>query len=313
MIAAYSTTPIDRTIMKLSVILTLDNVLVASCYLAVALLLFAIGRLVYKLFQFRIRIGHELVEKDNTAFAVAHTGYFTGLLIAISGAIVGPSYGLVDDLILIFTYGLEAILLLNFAIILNDKLILSSFQVHKEIIEDRNVGTGVVEAASAIATGLIVYGAVVGEGGGYLRGALPAGLEGYVSMIIFWAGGQLVLWLAARVYAWMVQYDLHAEIERDNVAAGIGFAGALIAIGNLVRAGIEGDFPSFLDGAERLAEESGIGLLMLPLMRLITDRILLPGRKLTDEIVHQEHPNVGAALIEAFAYIGASVLIGISL
>ena len=294
-------------------LLVLDNLITALCYLAVALILFVIGRFVYKLFQFRIKIGHELVEKDNMAFAVAHAGYYTGLLIAISGAITGPSYGLVTDLILIFTYGLEAIVLLNFAILLNDKLLLSRFAVHKEIIEDRNVGTGVVEAASAIATGLIVYGAVVGEGGGYLMGAIPDGLEGYVSMLIFWVGGQLVLALAAWVYNKILQYDLHAEIERDNVAAGIGFAGALIAIGNLVRFGIEGDFPSFLDGAESLAEESGLGLLMLPLVRLLTDRVLLPGRRLTDEIVNQEHPNMGAAVIEAFAYIGASVLITVSL
>ena len=33
------------------------------------------------------------------------------------------------------------------------------------------------------------------------------------------------------------------------------------------------------------------------------------GRSLTDEIVNQEHPNVGAAFIEAFSYIGASFLI----
>ena len=31
--------------------------------------------------------------------------------------------------------------------------------------------------------------------------------------------------------------------------------------------------------------------------------------QLTDEIINQEKPNVGAALVEAFAYIGGSVLI----
>ncbi|MEM7109994.1 MAG: DUF350 domain-containing protein, partial [Bacteroidota bacterium] len=34
-----------------------------------------------------------------------------------------------------------------------------------------------------------------------------------------------------------------------------------------------------------------------------------PGQNLTDEIVNQEDPNCGAALVEAFAYIGGSVLI----
>jgi hypothetical protein len=35
----------------------------------------------------------------------------------------------------------------------------------------------------------------------------------------------------------------------------------------------------------------------------------LPGRKLTDEIINQEKPNVGAGLIEAFAYVAAAILI----
>ncbi|MFT7149322.1 MAG: hypothetical protein ACI82Q_001181, partial [Nonlabens sp.] len=52
-----------------------------------------------------------------------------------------------------------------------------------------------------------------------------------------------------------------------------------------------------------------IGLAFLPLARFLTDKILLPGRNLTDEIVNQEKPNNGAALVEAFAYIGGSVLI----
>jgi len=48
---------------------------------------------------------------------------------------------------------------------------------------------------------------------------------------------------------------------------------------------------------------------MLPVARVLTDKILLPGQKLTDELVNQEKPNIGAGIIEAFAYIGGSVLI----
>jgi uncharacterized membrane protein YjfL (UPF0719 family) len=299
--------------MFLQIVLTLDNALSALCYIATALVLFAIGRLAYRLFQFNVNVGKELVEKDNLAFAVAHTGYYVGLLIALAGAIVGPSYGLLSDLILIFTYGLEAIILLNFAIIINDKLLLSRFSIRKEIIEDRNLGAGIIEGASAVATGLVVYGAVVGEGGGYLIGFVPANLEGYISALIFWLGAQLVLLLAGKVYQWITVYDVHDEIERDNVAAGIGFAGVLVAFGILIRAGIEGDFESFFDGAQSLAAETLIGIVMLPMVRLLTDRILLPGQKLTDEIVNQEHPNQGAAVVEAFAYVGGAMLIAICL
>ena len=60
---------------------------------------------------------------------------------------------------------------------------------------------------------------------------------------------------------------------------------------------------------EDVALDTSIGLVLLPLARFLADKILLPGQKLTDEIVNQERPNHGAALIEAFAYIGGSILI----
>lgn len=44
-------------------------------------------------------------------------------------------------------------------------------------------------------------------------------------------------------------------------------------------------------------------------IRWLADLILIPGVKISDEIVNQEVPNLGAGLIEAFAYIAASFLI----
>jgi len=107
-------------------------------------------------------------------------------------------------------------------------------------------------------------------------------------------------------------YDIHEHIEKDNVAVGVGYAGAMVAIAILIRHGAQIDADTWLEVLENLGLETGIGLLMLPLARMLTDKILLPGRKLTDEIVNQEKPNVGAALIEAFSYIGGSMLICMS-
>jgi len=66
---------------------------------------------------------------------------------------------------------------------------------------------------------------------------------------------------------------------------------------------------TWIEVGEILILETGIGLLILPVVRFVTDKILLPGQNLTDEIVNQEKPNIGAAIIEAFAYIGGSALI----
>lgn len=270
-------------------------------YLFNAFVLFLIGKVSYQLFHPKIQVKNELVEKDNLAFAIAHAGYFTGILLAVGSAIIGPSNGLWQDLFDISTYGLMAIVLLNFSTIITDKILLRHFSVRKEIVEDRNAGTGVVEAANAIASGLVLMGAVTGEN--------HTGMSGYVTALLFWAIGQAAVILIAWAYNLITRYSIHKEIEKDNVAVGVGFAGAIIAIANLVRYALAGDFESWSVTFSDVGFEIVLGLILLPVVRFLTDKILLPGQKLTDELVNQEKANIGAGLIEAFAYIGGSVLI----
>ena len=52
-----------------------------------------------------------------------------------------------------------------------------------------------------------------------------------------------------------------------------------------------------------------VGLILLHCARILTDRILLPGRSLSDELVNQVKPNQGAAFLEVSFYIGSSILI----
>ncbi|MTI20535.1 DUF350 domain-containing protein, partial [Fulvivirga sp. RKSG066] len=254
-----------------------------------------------QLFHSKINVKEELVVKDNLAFSLAHVGYFVGLLIAIGSAIIGPSEGLVNDIIDISIYGGLAIILLNISVVLTDKLLLNQFSVRKEIIEDQNAGVGIIEGAVSIASGLIIFGAITGESSSLVGGLTTA--------VVFWALGQVVLIIVAKVYNLITPYDIHEHIEKDNVAVGVGFAGAIVAVGNLISFGLHGEFESWGVTLSEAGLEVLIGLILLPVMRLVTDKILLPGASLTDEIVNQENPNIGAATIEAFAYIGSSILI----
>ena len=277
------------------------TIIESVAYILSAFVIMFIGKVIYNITHKSIDVKNELIEKDNFAFSVAHVGYFVGLLLAVGSAIVGPSNGLMIDLLDIGVYGVLGIILLNLSVLINDKIILRKFCVKKEIIDDQNAGTGVVEGASAVASGLIIYGAVVGEAANLMHGITTA--------VVFWAIGQVVLVLTSYVYNLITPYDIHEHIEKDNVAVGVGFAGAMIAIANLIRFGIQGDFVGWSNVFTEVGIDVLIGLAVLPVMRLITDKILLPGARLTDEIVNQEKPNVGAALIEAFAYIGGSVLL----
>ncbi len=279
----------------------LDGALTTIIYIAASFVLFVVGKAVYQLFHPRVKVGFELVENDNLAFSVAYVGYFIGLLLAIGSAVMGDSEGLVADLINIGIYGVLSILLLNVSLIINDKIIFRRFDLKKEILIDRNVGTGVIEGANAIATGLIVLGAIHGEGYG-TGGPI-------VTALLYWVLGQGILFVTSLVYNLITPYDIHEHIEKGNVAVGVGVGGAIIAIGNLIREALMHDFVSWSTTLVDVFVDVGIGLVFLPIARFLADKILLPGQNLTDEIVNQEHPNVGAALVEAFAYIGGSMLI----
>ena len=277
--------------------MNLDHILSSLIYLAACFVVFVAGHLVFILFRRSYNIKDELVEKDNAAFALVLCGYYLGLMFSIGGVIAGPSAGMESDLIDILVYGPVAMLLLNLSALINDRFILSEFDIRKEILQDQNCGTGVVEFAVFVATGLNIFGALYGQGGSVF------------TAIAFWALGQTVLVLIGKYYNLITQYNIHEQIEKDNVAVGIGFAGALIGIGNLLRAASAEHFISWEANLITFGLYMVVGLILLPVARILTDRILLPGRSLADELVNQVKPNQGAAFLEASSYIGASFLI----
>ena len=267
-------------------------------YVLSTLVVFWIGIQVYDRLHRSYSTREELVVKDNVAFSLSHIGYLAGLLAVMGAALSGPTHGFVDDMIDLTIWGFLGILLLNVSLLINDLLILRPFHVRDELIRDRNAGVGAAEFGSALGNGLIIFGAVAGEGGGL------------VTAMVFWAAGQIVFFLAMLAYQWITPFDFLAELEKDNVAAGVAFAGVLIATANVIRMGIGGDFESWTASMNQFVSWAVIALLLLPLVRWIADLVLLPGATFTDEIAHQDRPNLGAGLIEAFSYIAASILLG---
>ena len=277
-----------------------DQVLTGFIYLAVVLVLVVVGKWVYDALHRGFVLQTELLEKDNLAMALTIAGYYLGLAIVLSGVVSGPGSGmLTEDLIDLVVFGLMAIVLLNLSGWINDKIILSKFDNQKEIVQDRNTGMGAIEGGNYVAVGLITAGALSGEGS-LLSGA------------VFWVLGQAGLIVAGLLYNKMTTFDLHEQIENDNVAVGVAFAGVLISFGNIIRLAGDGDFVSWTQSLSEFGYYAVAGLLLLPLVRIFTDKVLLPGTRLTDELV-QDVPNVGAGAIEATTYLAASMLIGFTL
>ena len=278
----------------------LDQMLRGCTYLAVVLVLLVIGKLVYDGLHRRFVLRTELVEKDNLAVALAVAGYYLGLVIVLGGVVSGPaSFNMFDDVIGLVIFGVWGIVLRNLSAWINDKVVFSKFDNEKEIVEDRNAGMGAVEGGNYVAVGLITAGAMSGEGG-----LLPG--------LVFWVLGLFALIVAGLLYDKITSYDLHEQIEKDNVAVGVAFAGVLVGFGNIIRLAGDGDFVSWNESLTEFGYYTVVGLILLPLIRIFADKVLLPGASLSDELVG-DPPNLGAGVIESITYLAASMLIGLTL
>ena len=280
--------------------MSVDQIVAGFVYLAVILVLLAVGKWAYDALHRRFVLRVELLEKDNLALAVTVAGYYLGLVIVLGGVVSGPaSVSLLDDVIGLAIFGGLAIVLLNLSAWVNDRLVFSRFDNEREIVRDRNVGVGILEGANYVAVGLITAGAMSGEGG------LASGL-------VFWVTGLAALVVAGVLYDRITSYDLHDQIEEGNVAVAVAFAGVLVGFGNVIRLAGEGDFVSWNESLTEFGYYLVVGLVLLPLVRLFADKVLLPGARLADELV-KERPNLGAGVIEGVTYLAASMLIGLTL
>ena len=280
--------------------MSVDQIVAGFVYLAVILVLLAVGKWVYDALHRRFVLRVELLEKDNLALAVTVAGYYLGLVIVLGGVVSGPaSVSLVDDVIGLVIFGGLAIVLLNLSAWVNDRLVFSRFDNEREIVEDRNVGVGILEGANYVAVGLITAGALSGEGG-------------MASALVFWVTGLAALVVAGVLYDRITSYDLHDQIEGGHVAVAVAFAGVLVGFGNVIRLAGEGDFVSWNESLTEFGYYLVVGLVLLPLVRLFADKVLLPGARLADELV-KERPNLGAGVIEGVTYLAASMLIGLTL
>ncbi len=240
-------------------------------------------------------VDDELTQKDNVALATSMCGYLGATTIIFIGAMLGSSKGLLTDILVVGGYSLLGIILLNLSRIINDKLILYKFSNVKEIIEDRNEGTGAVQLGSYIASSMIIAGAIHGEGGGI------------ITLLVFYALGQVALILFSAIHAFITPYDDHAEIEKDNVAAGVSLGGNLIAIGIVLMRGVAGNFISWEHNLMTFGITAALIILLLPIVRFLFNKIIIIGSDLNDEI--SQDKNNGAAFLEVIMAIGFATLL----
>ena len=254
-------------------------------FVFLSLVLFYLAKKIYDLVT-SFNLDHELVVVDNKAVATSFMGFLFGVGIVIYGVLgdssnVGNTYLL--DLMSTALWTCLGIVLLILAGWANDKFVLYKFKSEKELIQDKNIGTGAVQCGAFIASALIVRACLTGGEGDWVTSL--------VLTLIYFVIGQIFLVLYSCFYQMATSYDVHAEIEKDNIAAGVSFGMSLIAVGVFVSSYVQQN-----DSIPGLIVWFIIGVLLLLVSRYVVDKILLPGSLLDSEIKNDQ--NWGASLIE---------------
>jgi len=257
------------------------------------------------------RIDEEVGEKQNLAVSLRLTGYLAGVIIVFLGALyqgptlVGPegfgfdqAYG--QEVLRVFLYSLAGIVALNLVRLLMDRVILYKFKLEEEVVGGQNVGAGAAEFGMYVATGLMIAGAVSGEGSGTeLNAALIA--------LAFFGLGLALLVVFALFYQITTPYDIHSEIEGNNTAVGVAFGGNLIAIGLVTLKAVFGDFAGWGESIAAFLIFGIIGFALLYVMRLLIDLLLLPSIKVSHALATGR--NSGVALIESGVVISSALIL----
>lgn len=239
----------------------------------------------------------ELTTHDNPAAALTVSGYFLGVFIALAGVAATPTQGMIADMINFGAFGLAGVAVL-FASLFAAPLV-GGIKLQRDIIENHNIGAGMVLFATFVATGTIFSGAVRGEGNG---------LTAWVALLVFQLLGQVALAIMAHLFEYITPYDLHKEIvEGKNLAAAAGYAGALMAMGIILHNAVLGDFVNWQTDLHGFLIWCLPMLLLWPVRALVVNGVLLGFRNLNHEIAVDR--NVGAGVIEAATYIGFALLV----
>jgi len=286
-------------------------------YVALGIVVLVVAKLVLDLVT-PYKINRQLAEKNNSALGLSITGYFMGVIIVFAGVLYQPLNIVRDDqwqwtgdfwldVLEVAIYSLVGIVLLNASRLLVDRLVLYKFNTEKEIIEDQNSGSAAVEAGVYVAAGLVIAASIAGSTGG-IEGVSEVSIaESALRSLAFFGMGMAVLVLFSLFYELTTSFNIHDEIEKNNVAVGVALGGNLVAIGLVTFKAVFGEFIGWGESIASFLTFAVIGFALLYVVRIVVDFALLPGTRISHELAVDR--NVGVAFIESGVVIGASIIL----
>jgi uncharacterized membrane protein YjfL (UPF0719 family) len=264
------------------------------------ILLLIIARAVYGL-ALRESMTSVLIENDNKAAAIALGGFLLGVVQVIIPVLAGPSHSFWTDVQGVAAYGIGGIVAMTVSGLIFTWYSRLTGTPLRAQVAGGNVAAGIVVAGEYLAVGHVVSGALTGDGGSILP------------TIVFWLAGIVALLILTHLFKLLTTYNDAELISQGNIAAALGYAGLLVAIGMMVGYAASGTFTGYQEGFRAFGLMILLTLILYPVRQIIVQMLLLGGGfslrngRLDHEIAQDR--NIGAGILEAVGYIATAMLV----
>jgi len=215
----------------------------------------------------------EQLAGGNLAVGLRRTGAQFGLAIAVTGVLSSSGADdLLADLFNTASYGFIAVVFMLSSLLITDRLVLPGVN-NQEALKLGNVAVGFVEFGMLVATGIVAYSSMVGEGGGML------------SSLSYFIAGQITLVALVIVYEkiFVRNFDIVEAIGNNNIASGIYLGGKMIAYSLILKSAIAGNGTSELpvDLALEFLAVAALAMFVLYLFEAILYRLIVTSANLS--------------------------------
>ncbi|HWQ31617.1 MAG TPA: DUF350 domain-containing protein [Blastocatellia bacterium] len=264
------------------------------------ILLLIIARAVYGLVLGQ-SMTSTLIDSDNKAAAIALGGFLLGVVQVIIPVLTGPSHSFWNDVKGVAAYGIGGIAAMTLSGLIFTWYSKMTGTPLREQVREGNVAAGIVVAGEYLAVSGLVSGTLTGDGGALLP------------TVVFWVAGMIALLVLTHLFRMLTTYNDTEMISNGNIAAALGYAGLLVAIGMLVGYAVSGTFTGYGEGFRAFGLMILLTLILYPVRQIIVQMLLLGGGfsfrngRLDHEIA--EDRNIGAGILEAVGYLATAMLI----
>ncbi|WP_085297897.1 DUF350 domain-containing protein [Cognaticolwellia mytili] len=286
--------------------LNLELLIFLAIDITIAIILLGAMRFISGL-SAKVNSTDELAKEDNFAFGISVAGSVAALGIVLTGAISGENAdSYLGEIIGMGSYGIFGLILIKVGRVFHDRFALNQIDKNAQI-KARNITVGIVDAAGAIATAIVIRAVLLWVYGLDINTfvAITAGFIVSQAMLV------LVTRIKERQYAANNQNDcMQNAFAEGQIALAIRYAGQVISTALAVTAASH-----FLTYSPETLMINLIGwlvfgiamTLLVALLTSVAKRLVLMGINLVEE-VDQQH-NIGVACVEMAISISIALIL----